>query len=182
MALPSKLFRFKIELSNLDKNIYQSLDFRLAQHPSESLDYLLTRVFAYALSFEDGLEISATGLADSDGPAISLTNPRGGYALWIEIGNPSNRKIHKASKAANRVQIYTYKDPKVLLAEMAREDIFRKDEVQIFSIPANLLKTLQTHVGKENRWNLVLNEGQMTVSGDNFTEVGELTTHHQTTH
>lgn len=178
MALPSKLYRFKIELSNLDKNIYQSLDFRLAQHPSESLDYLLTRVFAYSLSYQEGLEISATGLADPDGPAISLANPRGGYALWIEIGNPSNRKIHKASKAASLVQIYTYKDPQVLKTEMAREEIFRKDEVQIFSIPSEFLKKLQNDLEKENRWNVVFNEGQLTVSNEKFTEDCEVHQHH----
>ena len=51
MALPSKLYRFKIELSDPEKAAYLSLDFRIAQHPSESLQYLLTRVFAYALNF-----------------------------------------------------------------------------------------------------------------------------------
>jgi uncharacterized protein YaeQ len=156
MALPSKLFRFKIELSHLEKNIYQSLDFRLAQHPSESLDYLLTRVFAYALS---------------------VANPRGGFSLWIEIGNPSNRKIHKASKAASVVQIYTYKDPQVLLTEMNREVIFRKNEVQIFSIPSGFLKQLQSHVEKENRWNLVFNDNDLMVSNEVFTENCEVGKH-----
>lgn len=177
MALPSKLYRFKIELSNLDKNLYQSLDFRLAQHPSESLDYLLTRVLAYALSYQDGLEISATGLADPDSPALSVANPRGGFALWIEIGNPSNRKIHKASKAASLVQIFTYKDPQVLLTEMAREEIFRKNEVQIFSIPSSFLKLLQNHLEKENRWNLVFNEGSLMLSNESFTHECEVRRH-----
>ena len=180
MALPSKLFRFKIELSDLDKNLYQSLDFRLAQHPSESLDYLLTRVFAYALSFQDGLEISATGLADPDGPALSVANPRGGFSVWIEIGNPANRKIHKASKAASTVQIFTYKDPQALLTEMAREEIFRKNEVQIFSIPAKFLKSLQNHLEKDNRWNLVFNDGNLMVSTESFIEECSVTRHNPT--
>ena len=166
MALPSKLFRFKIELSDLDKNLYQSLDFRLAQHPSESLDYLLTRVFAYALSFQDGLEISATGLADPDGPALSVANPRGGFSVWIEIGNPANRKI--------------YKDPQALLTEMAREEIFRKNEVQIFSIPAKFLKSLQNHLEKDNRWNLVFNDGNLMVSTESFIEECSVTRHNPT--
>lgn len=177
MALPSNLYRFKIELSHLDKNLYQSLDFRLAQHPSESLDYLLTRVFAYALAYEEGLEISAVGLADPDAPALSRANPRGGFHRWIEIGNPSNRKIHKAAKASDRVQIFTYKDPQVLLNEMAREDIFRKNEIQIFSIPSPFLKQLQDRLEKENRWNLVFNDGVLMVSNEQFSEECEVTRH-----
>jgi uncharacterized protein YaeQ len=177
MALASKLYRFKIELSHLDKNLYQSLDFRLAQHPSESLDYLLTRVFAFALSYEDGLEISATGLATPDDPALSLADPRGGFSLWIEIGNPSHRKIHKASKAASVVQIFTYKDPQILLTEMANEEIFRKNEVQIFSIPSKFLKLVQNQLEKENRWNLVFNDNNLMVSNGNFTEECEVSRH-----
>ncbi len=174
MALASKLYRFKIELSNLEKNCYETLDFRLAQHPSESLDYLLTRVVAYALSYEERLEISASGLGDPEGPALSVANLQGGFSLWIEIGNPSNRKIHKASKAANIVQIFTYKNPQILLTEMAKEKIFRKEEVQIISIPSKFLERLQGHIEKENRWNLVFNDGVMSVSGESFSEECEV--------
>jgi uncharacterized protein YaeQ len=177
MALPSKLYRFKIELSNLDKNSYHSLDFRLAQHPSENLEYLLTRVTAYALNFEESLEISAAGLADPDSPAMSIANPYGGYRLWIEIGNPSNRKIHKASKSADTVLIFTYKDPQVLLNEMAKEEIFRKDEVQIFSIPLGFLARLQQQIEKDNRWNLVFHDGALTISGETFSEDCEIGRH-----
>lgn len=178
MALPSKLFRFKIELSDLEKNSYQSLDFRVAQHPSENLDYLLTRVFAYVLSYEEDLEISAAGLSDPDSPTLSAKNPQGGYRLWIEIGNPANRKIHKASKASKLVKIYTYKDPQVLLNEMAKEEIHRKNEVQIFSIPSEFLDRLQSYVEKENRWNVIFNDGVMMVSGEGFNDECEISQHY----
>jgi uncharacterized protein YaeQ len=168
MALPSKLYRFKIELSDLEKATYQSLDFRVAQHPSESLTYLLTRVFAYALSYEEGIEFSAAGLGDPDSACIRVINANGGHKLWIEIGNPSARKIHKASKASDKVKIYTYKDPQVLLNELNSEPIHRKDEIEIFSMSSNFFDQLEKQMQKENRWTIINMDGAVMVNGDGF--------------
>lgn len=168
MALPSKLYRFKIELSDLEKATYQSLDFRVAQHPSESLTYLLTRVLAYTLSFEEGIEFSPAGLADPDTSCIRVMNMGGNQKLWIEIGNPSARKIHKASKAAGKVKIYTYKDPQVLLNELNSEIIHRKEELEIFSISSNFLDQLEKQIQKENRWTIINMDGSIMVNGEGF--------------
>ena len=168
MALPSKLFRFKIELSDLEKGSYVSLDFRAAQHPSESLTYLLTRVLAYTLSYEEGLEFSPGGLADPDSPCIRLLNSGGNPKIWIEIGNPSARKIHKASKAADKVKIYTYKDPQVLLNELNSEPIHRKDQLEIFSLDTHFLTDLESHAKKDNKWTVINMDGAIMVNGEGF--------------
>ena len=168
MALPSKLYRFKIELSDLEKASYQSLDFRVAQHPSESLTYLLTRVFAYALSYEEGIEFSPAGLADPDTACIRVMNPNGGHKVWIEIGNPSARKVHKAAKASDKVKIYTYKGPQVLLNELNSEPIHRKNELEIFSISSQFLDQLEKKMQKENRWTVINMDGSIMVNGEGF--------------
>jgi uncharacterized protein YaeQ len=168
MALPSKLYRFKIELSDLEKGSYESLDFRVAQHPSESLSYLLTRVLAYALSFEQGLEFSSEGLHNPDDPTLAVKNPMGGIKIWIEIGNPSARRLHKASKAADIVKVYTYKDPQVLLNEINSEEVYRKDDLEIFSIPTSFLDQLEKNIHKENRWSVINNDGVLMINGESF--------------
>lgn len=168
MALPSKLFRFKIELSDLEKATYQSLDFRVAQHPSESLTYMLTRVLAYALSFEEGIEFSPAGLGDPDVACIRVMTMGGNQKVWIEIGNPSARKIHKASKAASKVKIYTYKDPQVLLNELNSEPIHRKDELEVFSISSKFLDQLEKQIQKDNKWTIINMDGAIMVNGEGF--------------
>lgn len=168
MALPSKLYRFKIELSDLEKGAYESLDFRAAQHPSESLTYLLTRVLAYTLSYEEGLEFSPGGLADPDSPCLRVLNPGGHPKIWIEIGNPSARKIHKASKAADKVKIYTYKDPQVLLNELNSEPIHHKEELEIFSLAADFLVQLESQLKKDNKWTVINMDGAIMVNGEGF--------------
>lgn len=177
MALPSILYRFKIELSDLEKAAYHSLDFRVAQHPSESLLYLLTRVFAYALNFQAGIEFSATGLSDPDSPCLRILNPYGGVDLWIEIGNPSNRRMHKASKAASKLKIYTYKDPQVLLNELASEPVYRQKEIEIFSISAAFLNQLAEKIKKDNQWSLIYMDGTIMVNADDLVAECELRRH-----
>lgn len=177
MALPTKLYRFKIELSDLEKGSYQSLDFRVAQHPSESSAYLLTRVLAFCLSHEEGIEFSAQGLHDPDTPMISVPTANGNPKLWIEIGSPSARRAHKASKVADVVKIYTYKDPQVLLNELNSELVYRKDELQIYSIASEFLDQLEKVLLKDNKWNLINMEGAIMVNGENFDLQSELKRH-----
>lgn len=178
MALASTLYRFKIELSDMDSSNYQSLDLRIPQHPSETMAYLFTRVFAYALSFEDGIEFSPEGLNNPDGPTIRTLNHSRGTSndvkLWIEIGNPSERKMHKASKASEKLRIYTYKDPQVLMNEISKHDIYKKDQIEVFAIDPLFLERLENVVKKENRWTLIFNDGTMMLNGDNFSEETEI--------
>ena len=65
MALSATVYHIQIELSDVDRGVYESLDLRVARHPSESMPYLLTRVIAYALLFEEGIAFTK-GLSTSD--------------------------------------------------------------------------------------------------------------------
>ncbi|HEX4924431.1 MAG TPA: YaeQ family protein [Bdellovibrionales bacterium] len=164
MALPSTLYRFRIALSDVDRNVYEDLDLRVSMHPSETPPYLLTRVLAYALSYEPGLEFAAGGLSDSDTPAISLAGTRGGLALWIDIGNPTARKLHKAAKAAARVKVFTYKDPAHLVREIRENKVHRADELEIYSFEGPFLEALAESLGRDNRWELLHTAGSLNVT------------------
>ena len=163
MAQPATLLRFKIELSDIDRGIYESLDFRIAQHPSETSIYLLTRIIAYALNRIEGLEFSALGLSDPDSPALRLMGENGQTELWIEIGNPSAKKLHKASKAAKLVKVYTYKDPQVLVRELESQHVHRLSEIEIYAISPKFLESLEKQLARDNKWSFVLQENLLTV-------------------
>ena len=47
MALTATIFNFDIDLSDTDRNVYETLALRVAQHPSESDEYLIARLLAY---------------------------------------------------------------------------------------------------------------------------------------
>ena len=160
------LYHFQLELSDIDRGIYETLDFRIAQHPSEIAPYLLSRVLAYALSYQEGLEFTSGGLSDPEAPAIRALGVHGAIELWIEIGNPSARKLHKASKTAQKVIVYTYKSAAVLLDEIKANEVHRAQEIQIYAFDSKFLQSLEVQLKKNNRWVLLIQQGQLNISID----------------
>src|SRR5712691_4454087 len=98
MALTATIYNVEIDLADADRGVYESLALRVARHPSESEEYLVTRVLAYALEFTEGIAFSGGGLSDPDEPAITIRDLTGRIKVWIEIGSPEAARLHKASK------------------------------------------------------------------------------------
>lgn len=177
MALPSTLYRFRIDLSDVDRGVYEALDFRVAQHPSETLPYLLTRVLAFALNAQAGLDFSPGGLSDPDAPALLAADSSNDIRLWIEIGNPSAKKLHRAAKAARAVRVYAYKDPELLVADVAANPVYRAERIEIFSFPAKFLEGLAETLARDNAWNVLLSDDSLTVTVGDRSETTELGRH-----
>ena len=177
MALQATLYRFKVELSDIDRSLYESIDFRIAMHPSESPSFLVTRALAYLLNFQPGLEFSPKGLGDPDVAPLFITDPRGGLKLWIEIGSPSARRLHTASKAAGQVIVYHYKDPKLWLHEMQSSDIFEFEKVQIHSFEASFLLNLTERLERSNEWTLIHQDSSLNLQIKSTSLEGEVLNH-----
>ncbi len=172
------IYRFQIELSDIDRGVYETLDFRVAQHASEHMPYLITRVLAFALNFQDGLAFSSTGLHDPDAAAISIPENHGGYKLLIEIGSPSARKLHKATKVSQSVKVYTYKNPGNLMKDLREEKVHRLDEIEFFSLGQEFLAELEAVIKRDNRWGLLFDDGRITIQAGEQAISGELVSLH----
>ena len=109
MALGATLYSFEITLNDADRGVYQALSFRAARHPSETEEFLLTRVLAYCLEYRPGIAFSK-GLSDPDAPALEIRDLTGALTSWIDIGTPDPSRLHRATKAAPRVAVYSHKD------------------------------------------------------------------------
>src|SRR4030095_5768759 len=109
MALSSTIFTFEIDLADSDRHVYETLPLRVARHPSESEEFLIARVLAYCLEYQDGIEFSR-GLCNPDDPPIAVRDLTGSVSAWIDVGTPSAERLHRASKAAPRVAVYVHKD------------------------------------------------------------------------
>jgi len=132
LALSATIYNFAIDLADADRNRYESLALRVARHPSESEEYLVARLLAYCLEYQEGIAFSS-GLSDPDEPTIAVRDLTGAVRVWIEIGTPDAARLHKASKAADRVAVYTHKDPAQLLRQLEGERMHRADAMDIYS-------------------------------------------------
>lgn len=177
MSITATLYRFQIDLSDIERGVYELLDFRVAQHPSEHLPYLLTRVLAFILNFQEGLTFSPAGLHNPDDPAISIPDTHSGHKLVIEIGSPAAKRLHKATKSSMAVKVYTYKNPEALLRELREEKIHRVEEVDFFSVDPIFLEEVATLLKRDNRWSVLFNDGRVTIQSGEVSVSGELHSH-----
>ncbi|MDB4956486.1 MAG: hypothetical protein JWO36_4055 [Myxococcales bacterium] len=171
MALPAVMRRFEIELADSDRSVYEHLDLRVAQHPSESERYLVARVIARVLEHGEGLEFSKGGVSDDSEPALVQRNLRGELMAWIEVGAPTPDRLHKASKAAPRVAIYTWKDPDKLVAAIVERGVHRQDELEINALIPELLDQIAATLDRVNKWDLSIAGGTLYLTiGDKLFE------------
>ena len=105
MALSATVYVFTVRLADADRGVYETLNLRVARHPSESPEYLMTRVLGFCLEYMEGIAFS-NGLSDPDEPAIAIRDLTGLLHTWIDIGSPDGARLHKAAKIARRVVVY----------------------------------------------------------------------------
>lgn len=171
MALTATIYTFDIELADSDRHIYESLALRVARHPSETEAYLVTRVLAYALEFTEGIEFSR-GLGDPDEPAILVRDLTGAIRSWIDVGTPDAARLHRASKAAPRVAVYTHKDPARLVGSLAGERIHRVEALELYALDRELLAGLVQRLERRTAFDLSVTDRHLFVSLDGATLSG----------
>lgn len=171
MALPSTVHTFEIELADVDRGVYESFELKVARHPSETADYLITRVLAYCLEHTEGLAFSK-GLAEPDEPALSVRDLTGALMAWIEVGTPDAARLHKASKLAPRVVVYTQKESRHLLRLLAGERIHRAEELELYALDRELLAGLTERLERRMKLGVSVTGGHLFVAIDGATLAG----------
>ena len=170
MALSATVYNFDVELADSDRHVYESLALRVARHPSESPEYLVARLLAYLLEFTEGIEFSR-GVSDADEPAIAVRDLTGAIRTWIDIGTPDAARLHKASKTADRVAVYTHKDPTRFLKQLVGERIYRAETLELYAIDRALVSALVERLERRVAFSLSVNDRELylSIGADNLT-------------
>ena len=162
VGLTATIYNFDIELADVDRGVYESLAFKVACQPSETEEYLLSRVLAYCLEYTEGIAFSR-GIAEADTPALAVRDLTGALRVWIDVGAPDAARLHKASKAAPRVAVYTHREPRHVLQALAGERIHRAEQVELYAIDRELVAGLVTRLDRRNEWALSVTERHVYV-------------------
>ena len=176
MALSATIYNLEVDLADSDRGVYESLALRVPQHPSESEDYFVTRVLAYLLEYKEGIEFSR-GISDPDEPTISVRDLTGALKAWIEIGNPEAARLHKASKAAPRVAVYTHKDPLQLVARLAGERIHKAEDVELWAVDRSFVSQLTATLDRRMSFSLSVTDRDLFLSIGADTLTGSVVRH-----
>lgn len=163
MALTATIYNFDIDLSDSDRNVYETIALRVAQHPSESDEYLIARVLAYLLEFTEGIEFSR-GVSDPEEPILSVRDLTGKVVTWIEIGTPDSARLHKASKTGARVVVYCHKEGAQWLKGLAAAGIHRADALELYGIDRVLVAQLVSRLDRRMAFGVSINDRELYIS------------------
>jgi uncharacterized protein YaeQ len=132
LAQTATIYVVHIDLADMDRSVYETLELRVARHPSESAEYMLVRMLAYCLECREGLAFTE-GVSSGDEPALIVRDLTGRITAWIEVGMPDASRLHRASKLADRVTVYTHRDARQLLTQLSGARVHRAHDIPIRS-------------------------------------------------
>lgn len=160
MATGATIHTFDVQLADVDRGVYDELGLRVARHPSETDAYMVTRVLAYCLEFEEGIAFSE-GLSSTEEPAVVVRDLTGALQAWIEVGAPDAARLHHGSKLAERVAVYTHRDPAKVAAPWAGKKIHRGDELRLVSFDPGFIDRAVTALSRRNTMTVSVTERQL---------------------
>jgi uncharacterized protein YaeQ len=163
VALSATVYNFAVQLADVDRGVYESLALKVARHPSETEEYLVTRVLAYCLEYTEGIAFSR-GLSNPDEPALAVRDLTGVLRSWIDIGAPDAARLHKASKAAPRVAVYTHRGAELIQRQLQGARIHRAEELELYAFDRDLVAGLVKRLERRMAFDLSVSDGHLFLS------------------
>lgn len=107
MALKATIFKADLQIADMDRNYYHDHALTIARHPSETDERMMLRVLAYALHAGEALAFGR-GLSTEDEPDLWQRDLTGAIELWIDVGQPDEKRVRRACGRAQQVIVYAY--------------------------------------------------------------------------
>ena len=163
MAQTATIYTLTIDLSDMDRGVYETLNLRVARHPSETTEYMVVRILAYCLEYQEGIEMTE-GVSSADEPALVVRDLTGRITGWIEVGMPGASRLHRGSKLAGRVAVYTHRDPRQVMAQFAGERIHRGEEIPIRTFDRKLIEEIAAILDRRTSMSVSVSQGELYIS------------------
>jgi len=142
MALKATIFKADLQISDMDRHYYQNHTLTIARHPSETDERMMIRVLAFALHASEALNFGK-GLSDIDEPDLWEKDLTGAIDLWIEVGQPDDKRILKACGRAARVIVYSYSSTSHIWWGQIGNRVERAKNLSVIHIDADTSQALE---------------------------------------
>jgi uncharacterized protein YaeQ len=167
MAQPCTIYRANIQLSDIDRNIYETLQTTIAKHPSETEERMLVRLLAYAVCYENDLSFTK-GVAAGDEPDLWTIGPDGRVQTWIEVGLPDAERLIKAGRHAGQVILLAFGSSRNIWEKQQLVKLAGMGNIKVFGIEQKFISPLIASLQRSISWSLTITEGllYLTVNGE----------------
>ncbi|MDH4062824.1 MAG: YaeQ family protein [Acidobacteriota bacterium] len=177
MAQAATVYTFATELADVDRGVYETLSVRMARHASETPGFMLTRLLAYCLEYAEGIAFTE-GVAAGDEPAVLVRDLTGRITAWIEVGMPDAERVHRGSRHASRVAIYTHRSVPHVLAQLDGRRVFRAGHIPVFAFGEGFVDEAAERLDRRAAVAVSVTERQLYLDVDGHTFATEIAEHH----
>jgi len=154
-----------VNISNMDTHYYQNHDLTIAQHPSENNLRFMIRLIAFMANAHERL-VFTKGLSTDDEPELWKKSLVGEIELWIDLGQPDEKRIRKACGRSQQVIIYTYHEGKsTVWWQQQREKLSRFKNLKVFKINVGDIEGL---VERTMSLQCTIQDGEMYLATDDM--------------
>jgi uncharacterized protein YaeQ len=158
MALPSAIHKISIQLSDIDRGIYETLQATVARHPSETEERLIARLLAYAIFQEPELAFTK-GISATDEPDLWVKGADGRVLLWVEVGLPEADRIIKASRHSERVALLACGRNLAIWDQQQLPKLEKLSNLTIISMDQAFINKLASLLERSINWSVTITEG-----------------------
>lgn len=165
MALKATIFKAELQIADMDRHYYQDHALTLARHPSETDERMMMRLLAFVRHANEAL-VFGKGLSAEDEPDLWQKDLTGAIDLWIEVGQPDEKRILKACGRAAQVIIYTYSSNSAIWWNQISNRIERAKNLSVFNVPATTSQALAKLAQRSMQFQCTIQDGQIWMTAN----------------
>lgn len=165
MALKSTIFKADLQIADMDRGHYGSHALTIARHPSETDERMMVRILAFALHADPALSFGK-GLSTDDEPDLWQKDLTGAIDLWVEVGQPDERRILKACGRAERVTVYSYSSASTIWWNQVAGKLERAKNLEVFNLPAESCQALAGLAKRGMQLQCTIQDGEVWIGSD----------------
>lgn len=165
MALKSTIFKADLQIADMDRQYYDGHTLTIARHPSETDERMMVRILAFVLHANEALAFGK-GLSADDEPDLWQKDLTGAIDLWIEVGQPDDKRIMKACGRSNRVIIYSYSSMSNIWWNQIANKVDRAKNLSVFNLPAATSQALAKLAQRNMQLQCTIQDAQIWINGD----------------
>jgi uncharacterized protein YaeQ len=163
MALKATIYKAEIIISDMDRGYYHTHSLTLAQHPSETPERLMLRLVVFALHANEQLCFTR-GLSAVDEPELWQKSPTGEIELWIDLGEPEERRLRQACGRSRQVMLYTYGRGSVVWWQSMQTKLTRLKNLSVLRIAPTTLTELSKFHHRNMQLQATVQDNQLWLS------------------
>jgi uncharacterized protein YaeQ len=167
MALKATIYKAKVQLADMDRNVYADHELTIARHPSETDERMLIRLLIFALNAPPTNDHSALEFAkdmwDADEPALWEKDLTGRIQHWIEVGQPDEKRIMQASSRSERTSVYNFSSSTAQWWAGISSKISRAKKLTVWQVPSVQSQALAALANRSMEIDVTVQEGTIWV-------------------